>query len=74
MTLHPNNQRADRFRNVLRRYATDDTDKGRFIDLLTDARHWCDRNEKCFADLDRQAYQHYLAERSEEAANEGCVA
>ena len=33
------------------------------IDLLTDARHWCDRNGECFADLDRIAYRHYLDER-----------
>jgi len=32
------------------------------IDLLTDARHWCDRNDQSFAELDRQAYQHYLTE------------
>lgn len=32
------------------------------IDLLADARHWCDGQDLSFADLDRQAYQHYLAE------------
>src|SRR5262245_48091583 len=37
------------------------------IDLLTDARHWCDQNGESFGDLDRQAYRHYLAESHEEA-------
>jgi len=32
------------------------------IDLLSGARHWCDANGESFAALDRQAYQHYLAE------------
>lgn len=32
------------------------------IDLLTDIRHVCDRYGWNFADLDRQAYQHYIAE------------
>lgn len=32
------------------------------IDLLTDARHWCDANRESFAELDRIAYQHYAAE------------
>jgi hypothetical protein len=32
------------------------------IDLLADARHWCDHNAQDFAALDRQAYQHYIAE------------
>jgi hypothetical protein len=34
------------------------------IDLLADARHWCDRTGKSFALFGRQAYQHYLAERN----------
>jgi hypothetical protein len=37
------------------------------IDLLTDARHWCDQNGESFGDLDRQAYRHHLAEFNEEA-------
>ena len=40
------------------------SDDGSFIsliDLLADARHWCDANNQDYADLDRIAYQHYLA-------------
>ncbi len=33
------------------------------IDMLTDLRHLCDVNGWDFADLDRQAYQHYIGER-----------
>jgi len=36
------------------------------IDLLADARHWCDRNGQNFGDLDRQAYRHYFAEIDQE--------
>ena len=36
------------------------------IDILTDARHWCDHNAQSFAELDRLAYQHYLAEIHEQ--------
>lgn len=32
------------------------------IDLLADARHWCDRHGQCYGDLDRIAHDHYLAE------------
>ncbi len=32
------------------------------IDLLADARHWCDRNDQSFATLDRLAHDHYLTE------------
>ncbi len=39
------------------------------IDLLADARHWCDQHGESFADLDRQAYQHYLAELDEARRN-----
>ena len=53
--------RAIAFDQALETYADDD-DAVRCIDLLTDARHWCDLNGQNFADLDRQAYQHYLAE------------
>ena len=34
------------------------------IDLLADARHWCDQHGEDFARVDRIAYQHYLAERN----------
>lgn len=61
-----NAQRAKQLAEVLRQYATDDTDAGSLIDLLTDARHWCDRNGECFGDMDRIAHDHYLAELSDE--------
>ena len=32
-------------------------------DMLTDLRHLCDVNGWDFADLDRQAYEHYIGER-----------
>lgn len=32
-------------------------------DMLTDLRHLCDVNGWDFADLDRQAYQHYVTEK-----------
>jgi hypothetical protein len=34
---------------------------GRLVGLLADARVWCDLNGRSFAELDRCAYQHYLA-------------
>ena len=59
-------RKADAFRGVtfdlaLETYGDDDA-ASRCIDLLTDARHWCDLNGQKFADLDRQADLHYLAE------------
>jgi hypothetical protein len=58
-----NDRRALRVERVLT--WRKDWDRGRegLIDLLTDARHWCDRHDESFADLDRIARQHYLAER-----------
>ncbi len=53
--------RALTFDQALETYGDDD-DASRCIELLTDARHWCDPNGQIFAELDRQAYQHYLAE------------
>ena len=63
-----NNQRAARCRKALNCYGTDHA-RGCLIDFLADARHWCDRNSESFAELDRQAYQHYLAELHEERKN-----
>lgn len=57
-----NAHRAKRLTQVLRHYDTDNTDAGCLIDLLADARHWCDRHGECFGDLDRVAHDHYLAE------------
>ena len=33
------------------------------VDMLTDLRHLCHVNGWDFADLDRQAYQHYIEEK-----------
>lgn len=63
--------RARRFRRALTTYNTavfDITDC--VVDLLTDARHWCDRHARSFAELDRLAYQHYVQEAAE-AREEG---
>ncbi len=61
-----NAARAERLDAVLRGYDSDDTDRGSLIDLLADARHWCDRRGECFGDLDLVAHDHYLAELSDE--------
>lgn len=64
MNIHSHN-RARRCDEVLRVYGTDFTSRGCLVDFLADARHWCDRNGHCFAELDRLAYEHYAAERGE---------
>lgn len=61
-----NRQRAARIAKVLRAYQTDDTPVGCLIDILADARHWCDQNNRCYGDLDREAHQHYLGELADE--------
>jgi hypothetical protein len=62
-----NARRSNRFEVALMslREEYDDDLPTTLIDLLADARHWCDRNDQSFAKLDRQAYQHYLAETHE---------
>lgn len=63
-----NDRRAMRVGHVLT-WCTDwDTGREGLIDLLADARHWCDRHGECFGDLDRIAHQHYLHELN---SNEG---
>jgi hypothetical protein len=37
------------------------------FDVLADARHRCDGNGQSYAELDRIAYRHYLAEINEES-------
>jgi hypothetical protein len=53
--------RAAAFEILLARYGDDDP-ADRLVELLADARHWCDLNGQNFSELDRRAYQHYLAE------------
>jgi hypothetical protein len=55
-------QRVRRIAHVLT-WCGPDARLENLIDVLADARHWCDRNQLSFAELDRQAYQHYLTER-----------
>lgn len=57
-----NRRRAMRIGHVLTWCKDWDSGREGLIDLLTDARHWCDRHGEDFAALDRMAYQHYLAE------------
>jgi hypothetical protein len=60
-----NRHRADRIDRFLSHYADADASAA-LTDLLADARHWCDRNGEDFAELDRIAYQHYIAELDEQ--------
>lgn len=57
-----NKIRAKRCERALRNYNTDDALRTCLIDLLSDARHWCDANGLNYADLDRIGYEHYSAE------------
>ena len=61
MTREPTiRQRCDRIARLLR--GGQGSPSENLIDLLADARHWCDYNAESFGELDRLAYQHYLAE------------
>lgn len=62
----PNQRRAMRVEHVLTWCKDWDSGKEGLIDLLTDARHWCDRLGESFAELDRIANHHYIAERNNE--------
>jgi hypothetical protein len=48
--------------DMLLEHYGDDDPADRLVDMLTDARHWCDLNGQSFWELDRRAHQHYLAE------------
>ncbi|MGD9790586.1 MAG: hypothetical protein AB7Q00_12705 [Phycisphaerales bacterium] len=65
---HPftNADRVKRFTDTLAAYNDEYDLDSNLIDLLADARHWCDAHGHAFAEFDRTAYQHYLAERREE--------
>lgn len=58
--------RADRCEKAIRGYSGDDDIETCLTDLLADARHWCDAHEQSFAEIDRRAYEHYVAERNGE--------
>lgn len=61
-----NDERSRRCDAILAHYNDEWDKKSNLIDLLADARHWCDRNKLCFGELDRIAYDHYLAELADE--------
>jgi hypothetical protein len=61
-----NQQRARRFQSSLRHYDAGGDLRETLVDLLADARHWCDRHDETYAKFDRQAYQHYLAELADQ--------
>lgn len=56
-----NNERADRIAFILRQHY-EDAQKTDLIDLLADARHFCDQQEFDYARLDGYAYTHYATE------------
>jgi hypothetical protein len=60
-----NRRRAMRIAHILTWCQDWTSHREGLIDLLADARHWCDQNGESFGDLDRQAYRHYLAELNE---------
>jgi hypothetical protein len=60
-----NSRRVERVARAIRSYGDDGDDETKLIDLLADARHWCDQNGLSFAKLDRLAYMHYVAELAE---------
>ena len=62
-------QRVKRCKDAITGYS-DDSSFISLIDLLADARHWCDANDQDYADLDRIAYQHYLAELNDQQQDE----
>jgi hypothetical protein len=59
--MEPNDIRADRCGKAIDAYG-DDLLESNLIDLLADARHWCDLNGQSFWELDRRAHRHYLTE------------
>lgn len=66
MTI-PNKLRVERFELALHEYRLSEaTTRHCLIDLLADARHWCDCNGFDHADHDRMAYDQYVRELSEE--------
>jgi len=69
-----NRTRAQRAQKTISlQYHNGDSSKGypsKFVpedvtDILTDIRHLCDAKGYSFTDLDRMAYQHYIAEFAE---------
>ncbi len=69
--MNLNHNRARRLGKALRRYDTDNSELGNLIDMLTDARHWCDRHGEAYAKLDRIAHDHYFCEVIEQRKDAG---
>lgn len=65
---HTNFYRALRFGRALNAYDSDTELRGCLVDLLTDARHWCDQAGVDFAGLDRIACDHHRHEVGEKCA------
>ena len=61
-SLASNDRRAMRVEHVLTWCKDWNSSREGLIDLLTDARHWCDRHGESFAELNRIACEHYFAE------------
>lgn len=55
---------------VLRSYGTGEDLSASLIQLLADARHWCDQACESFAALDRAAHRLYTAELQHERSTE----
>ncbi|GIW86361.1 MAG: hypothetical protein KatS3mg108_0685 [Isosphaeraceae bacterium] len=64
-----NDRRAMRIDHVLTWCKDWGSKREGLIDLLTDARHWCDRHGEDLAGLDRLAHEHYLAELNSPEGN-----
>jgi hypothetical protein len=63
MTARTNNRRrALRIAHILTWCKDGSSPREGLIDLLADARHWCDQNGESFTELDRLADRHYIAE------------
>ena len=62
-----NAERVARCEAALARYNDEYDTAANLIDLLADARHWCDLHGRSFWDLDGVAHGHYLAELAPEA-------
>lgn len=62
-----NNRMVKRATKALHEYAECDCDKeANVTDLLTDLRHYCDEHGIDYAEQDKRAYAHYVAEKNGE--------
>ena len=61
-----NAERAARLELAIMDYNDEYDAVANLIDLLADARHWCDTSGRSYGDLDRVAHAHYLAKLESE--------